>query len=316
MSSSKIDPSLHQAKKPEWIKVRLPSNPTFFSTKALISDLRLHTVCESAQCPNRWECWSQGTATFMIAGERCTRACGFCAVSTAKPLALDKEEPVRVAEAVRRMRLKHVVITAVARDDLADGGANHFAESIRAIREIDPEIVIEVLTPDFNGGEHALRLVLEAQPDIFNHNLETVERLTPVVRSRAKYRLSLQVLRQAKRLDPAAVTKSGIMLGLGETEAELFQAMDDLRESDVQVLTLGQYLRPTPNHLPVIEYIRPEAFELYKVIAEQKGFEYVASGPLVRSSYHAADYHPTVKRRERRRTPGSRENAGERRDRS
>jgi len=308
MSSSKIDPSLHQAKKPEWIKVRLPSNPTFFSTKALISDLRLHTVCESAQCPNRWECWSQGTATFMIAGERCTRACGFCAVSTAKPLALDKEEPVRVAEAVRRMRLKHVVITAVARDDLADGGANHFAESIRAIREIDPEIVIEVLTPDFNGGEHALRLVLEAQPDIFNHNLETVERLTPVVRSRAKYRLSLQVLRQAKRLDPAAVTKSGIMLGLGETEAELFQAMDDLRESDVQVLTLGQYLRPTPNHLPVIEYIRPEAFELYKVIAEQKGFEYVASGPLVRSSYHAADYHPT----RRSRTHGNAEIARER----
>jgi len=308
MSCSKIDPSLHQAKKPEWIKVRLPSNPTFFSTKALISDLRLHTVCESAQCPNRWECWSQGTATFMIAGERCTRACGFCAVSTAKPLALDKEEPVRVAEAVRRMRLKHVVITAVARDDLADGGANHFAESIRAIREIDPEIVIEVLTPDFNGGEHALRLVLEAQPDIFNHNLETVERLTPVVRSRAKYRLSLQVLRQAKRLDPAAVTKSGIMLGLGETEAELFQAMDDLRESDVQVLTLGQYLRPTPNHLPVIEYIRPEAFELYKVIAEQKGFEYVASGPLVRSSYHAADYHPT----RRSRTHGNAEIARER----
>lgn len=297
MSCSKIDPSLHQAKKPEWIKVRLPSNPTFFSTKALISDLRLHTVCESAQCPNRWECWSQGTATFMIAGERCTRACGFCAVTTAKPFALDVDEPARVAEAVRRMRLKHVVITAVARDDLADGGANHFAESIRAIREIDPEIVIEVLTPDFNGREHALRLVLEAQPDIFNHNLETVERLTPVVRSRAKYRLSLQVLRQAKKLDPGAVTKSGIMLGLGETEAELFQAMDDLRESDVQVLTLGQYLRPTPNHLPVIEYIRPEAFELYKMIAEQKGFEYVASGPLVRSSYHAADYHPTRRRR-------------------
>jgi lipoyl synthase len=296
MSCSKIDPSLHQAKKPEWIKVRLPSSPIFFSTKALISDLRLHTVCESAQCPNRWECWSQGTATFMIAGERCTRACGFCAVSTAKPFALDSDEPARVAEAIRRMKLKHVVITAVARDDLADGGANHFAETIRAIREIDPEIVIEVLTPDFNGKEYALGLVLEARPDIFNHNLETVERLTPVVRSRAKYRLSLEVLRQAKALDPGAVTKSGMMLGLGETETELFQAMDDLRESDVQVLTLGQYLRPTPNHLPVVEYIRPEAFEFYKEIAEQKGFEYVASGPLVRSSYHAADYHPTRRR--------------------
>ena len=231
MSCSKIDPSLHQLRKPEWIKVRLPSNPVFFSTKALISDLRLHTVCESAQCPNRWECWSQGTATFMIAGERCTRACGFCAVSTAKPFALDSDEPARVAEAIRRMKLKHVVITAVARDDLADGGAKHFSETIRAIREIDPEIVIEVLTPDFNGKEDCLRLVLEARPDIFNHNLETVERLTPVVRSRAKYRLSLNVLRRAKTLDPGAVTKSGIMLGLGETETELFQAMDDLRES-------------------------------------------------------------------------------------
>jgi lipoyl synthase len=298
MSCSKIDPSLHQAKKPEWIKVRLPSSPIFFSTKALISDLRLHTVCESAQCPNRWECWSQGTATFMIAGERCTRACGFCAVSTAKPFALEMDEPTRVAEAIRRMRLKHVVITAVARDDLADGGANHFAETIRAIREIDPEIVIEVLTPDFNGREYSLRLVLEARPDIFNHNLETVERLTPVVRSRAKYRRSLDVLRQAKQLDPGVVTKSGMMLGLGETKAELCQAMDDLREADVQVLTLGQYLRPTPHHLPVLEYIRPEVFELYKEIAEQKGFEYVASGPLVRSSYHAADYHPSRKRRE------------------
>jgi len=232
----------------------------------------------------------------MIAGERCTRACGFCAVSTAKPFVLDSDEPARVAEAVRRMKLKHVVITAVARDDLADGGANHFAETIRATRAVDPEIVIEVLTPDFNGKEHALRLVLEARPDIFNHNLETVERLTPVVRSRAKYRLSLDVLRRAKALDPGAVTKSGLMLGLGETETELFQAMDDLRKSDVQVLTLGQYLRPTPNHLPVVEYIRPEAFEFYKGIAEQKGFEYVASGPLVRSSYHAADYHPTRRR--------------------
>jgi len=232
----------------------------------------------------------------MIAGERCTRACGFCAVTTAKPLSLEGDEPLRVAEAIRRMKLKHVVITAVARDDLADGGANHFAETIRAIRNLDPEIVIEVLTPDFNGKESSLQLVLKAQPDIFNHNLETVERLTPAVRSRAKYRLSLEVLRRAKELDPGAVTKSGIMLGLGETEAELFQAMDDLREAHVQVLTLGQYLRPTPNHLPVVEYIRPELFELYKEVAEKKGFDYVASGPLVRSSYHAADYHPTRRR--------------------
>jgi lipoyl synthase len=296
MSRSKIDPALHQAKKPEWIKVRLPSNPVFFSTKALIADLKLHTVCESAQCPNRWECWSQGTATFMIAGERCTRACGFCAVTTAKPAALEADEPGRVAEAVRRLRLKHVVITAVARDDLSDGGAYHFAETIQAIRALDPSIVIEVLTPDFNGEQSSLSAVLIAQPDIFNHNLETVERLTPLVRSRARYRLSLDVLSRAKMLDPAVVTKSGIMLGLGETEIELFQAMDDLREAKVQVLTLGQYLRPTPGHLPVVEYIRPETFELYKRIAVSKGFEYVASGPLVRSSYHADDYHPARRR--------------------
>jgi lipoyl synthase len=296
MSCSKIDPSLHQAKKPEWIKVRLPSNPVFFSTKTLVSDLRLHTVCESAQCPNRWECWSQGTATFMIAGERCTRACGFCAVSTAKPFALEADEPARVAEAVRRLRLKHVVITAVARDDLADGGANHFAETIRAIRDLDPEIVIEVLTPDFHAQDSSLRMVLDAEPDIYNHNLETVKRLTPLVRSRAKYSVSLDLLRKAKEMDPHVVTKSGIMLGLGETETELFQAMDDLRAVGVQVLTLGQYLRPTPKHLPVVEYIKPEVFERYKEIAEQKGFEYVASGPLVRSSYHAADYHPVRRR--------------------
>jgi lipoic acid synthetase len=296
MSCSKIDPSLHQAQKPAWIKVRLPSNPVFFSTKALISDLRLHTVCESAQCPNRWECWSQGTATFMIAGERCTRACGFCAVSTAKPFALDVDEPDRVAEAIRRMKLKHVVITAVARDDLADGGAEHFARTVRAIHELNSEIVVEVLTPDFNGKETSLAVVLEAQPDIFNHNVETVERLTPFVRSRAKYHLSLEVLQRAKELDPAVVTKSGIMLGLGETESELFQTLDDLRAADVQILTLGQYLRPTPNHLPVLEYIRPETFEAYKGVAERKGFEYVASGPLVRSSYHAADYHPAHRR--------------------
>ena len=296
MSCSKIDPSLHQAKKPGWIKVRLPSNPVFFSTKALISDLRLHTVCESAQCPNRWECWSQGTATFMIAGERCTRACGFCAVSTAKPFALDVDEPDRVAEAVRRLKLKHVVVTAVARDDLPDGGANHFARTVRAIRALDSEIVVEVLTPDFNGRESSLAMVLEAKPDIFNHNVETVERLTPFVRSRAKYRLSLKVLGRAKELDPAVVTKSGVMVGLGETESELFRTLDDLRAANVQVLTLGQYLRPTPDHLPVLEYIRPETFEAYKEVAERKGFDYVASGPLVRSSYHAADYHPACRR--------------------
>ncbi len=298
MSCAKIDPALHQAHKPSWIKVRLPSNPVFFSTKALISDLRLHTVCESAQCPNRWECWSQGTATFMIAGDRCTRACGFCAVTTAKPFALEEDEPQRVAEAVMRMKLKHVVITAVARDDLKDGGANHFARVIAAIQKMDSSIIIEVLVPDFHADDSCIQTVLDAGPDIYNHNMETVERLTPVVRSRAKYRTSLQVLRRAKELSSRGrgiVTKSGIMLGLGETEPEIFQTMDDLREVGCQVLTMGQYLRPTPNHLPVVEFVTPQQFDLYGQIARKKGFEHVASGPLVRSSYHAADFHPVVR---------------------
>ena len=273
MASPKIDPALHQERKPDWIKVRLPSNPVFFSTKAMISDLRLHTVCESAQCPNRWECWSGGTATMMIAGDRCTRACGFCAVDTAKPFPLEHDEPERVAEAVRRMKLKHVVVTAVARDDIPDGGAEHFARTIQAIRDMDASIVIEILTPDFNGKED-----------------------TPMVRSRAKYRLSLDFLKRARHLAESRgqkmVTKSGLMLGLGERENELFQAMDDLREANVSVLTLGQYLRPSPQHLPVVEYITPETFDLYGEIARKKGFTHVASGPLVRSSYHASDFNP------------------------
>jgi lipoic acid synthetase len=228
----------------------------------------------------------------MIAGERCTRACGFCAVTTAKPFALEADEPQRVAEAVRRMKQKHVVVTAVARDDMKDGGAEHFAQTIEAIRGVDPELVIEVLTPDFRGREESLRLVAAANPHIFNHNLETVERLSPLVRSRAKYQLSLQVLRRMKAMAPQIVTKSGLMLGLGETESELFQAMDDLREHGVQNLTLGQYLRPSAQHLPVVEYIHPDQFKLYGEIARTKGFEHVASGPLVRSSYHAADFQP------------------------
>jgi lipoic acid synthetase len=295
MSCTKIDPALHQARKPDWIKVRLPNNPVFFSTKALISDLRLHTVCESAQCPNRWECWSSGTATFMIAGDRCTRACGFCAVTTAKPFALEADEPQRVAEAIKRMRLKHVVITAVARDDLKDGGAAHFAQTIEAARTALPELVIEVLTPDFHAKEDCLQIIAAARPHIFNHNLETVERLTPLVRSRAKYGVSLAVLQRMKQIAPKIVTKSGLMLGLGEQEAELFQAMDDLREAGVQVLTLGQYLRPSAQHLPVVEYVHPDTFKVYERVAYEKGFEFVASGPLVRSSYHAADYDPRAR---------------------
>jgi lipoic acid synthetase len=294
----KIDPNLHTDKKPDWIRVKLPRDPVFWSTKALISDLRLHTVCEEAQCPNRWECWSQGTATFMIAGDRCTRACGFCAVKTAKPFMLEADEPQRVAAAVKRMKLNHIVITAVARDDLKDGGANHFARTIEAVREVAPTITIEILVPDFNEKDDALMEVMKARPHIFNHNLETVERLTKLVRSRAMYHRSLHVLKRAKEmaaeLGGKVATKSGLMLGLGETEPELFQAMDDLLEHGVTVLTLGQYLRPSPQHLPVVSYVTPEMFENYKQIALQKGFRHVASAPLVRSSYHAADFKPEL----------------------
>jgi lipoic acid synthetase len=232
----------------------------------------------------------------MIAGDRCTRACGFCAVTTAKPFDLEKDEPQRVAEAVCRMKLKHVVITGVARDDLKDGGADHFARTITAIRRMDPSIIIEVLVPDFHAQDWCIQVVLDACPDIYNHNMETVERLTPLVRSRAKYRTSLRVLHRAKELGSGVVTKSGVMLGLGEKETELFQTMDDLREVGCEVLTMGQYLRPSAKHLPVVEYITPEQFSYYGDIARGKGFLYVASGPLVRSSYHAADFHPVVRR--------------------
>ncbi len=294
-TKQEFDPSLHREKKPSWIKVRLPSDPTFWSTKSLVTDLKLVTVCEEAQCPNRWECWSHGTATFMIAGEKCTRACGFCAVKTARPDPLEADEPKRVAEATRRMKLRHVVITAVARDDLRDGGAEHFQKTIRALRELNPETIIEVLVPDFNDRDWALALVMEARPHIFNHNLETVARLTPLVRSRAQYQRSLTVLQKAKAMVQGKVaTKSGLMLGLGERLDEVSQAMDDLLAHDVTVLTLGQYLRPSPKHLPVIEYIDPSVFEELKQLALAKGFRHVASGPLVRSSYHAANFRPEL----------------------
>jgi len=261
----------------------------------MITDLNLVTVCEEAQCPNRWECWGQGTATFMIAGEKCTRACGFCAVKTAKPDALEDDEPMRVAEATKRMDLNHVVITAVARDDLKDGGAEHFQRTIESVRAINPEMIIEVLVPDFNDRDWALQMVMDARPHIFNHNLETVRRLTPLVRSRAQYDRSLAVLKKASAMvDGKVSAKSGIMLGLGEREEEIFEAMDDLLAHDVTVLTLGQYLRPTPRHLPVVEYIKPETFDRYKEVALEKGFRHVASGPLVRSSYHAADFRPEL----------------------
>jgi lipoic acid synthetase len=276
---------------PEWLRLKLPVSDTFSRTRSLLDELKLHTVCESAKCPNHWECWSKGTATFMIAGDRCTRACHFCAVSTMKPLALEADEPARVAEATRRMKLKHVVITAVARDDLKDGGAEHFRQTIEKVRELNPGIVIEVLVPDFLDNDNAIENVLSANPHIYNHNLETVRRLTPSVRHRATYDRSLSVLKKvkAKRCDQI-YTKSGIMLGLGETEDELLQALRDLREANCDILTLGQYLQPTLKHLPVVEFVPPEKFAEYKVRAEEMGFVHVASGPMVRSSYHADEF--------------------------
>jgi len=276
---------------PEWLRITLPTSDTFSRTRSLLDELKLHTVCESAKCPNHWECWSKGTATFMIAGDRCTRACGFCAVATAKPLALEADEPARVAEATYRMKLRHVVITAVARDDLKDGGAEHFAQTIHKVRELNPGIVIEVLVPDFLDNDASIETVLAADPHIYNHNLETVRRLTPDVRHRATYDRSLSVLRKVKEKRGNTIhTKSGIMLGLGETPEELLQAMRDLRDARCDILTLGQYLQPTLRHLPVKEFVTPEKFAEYKTIAEEMGFAHVASGPMVRSSYHAHEF--------------------------
>ena len=280
---------------PTWLRLQLPANSAYEQTRHLLTDLRLHTVCESARCPNHWECWSKNTATFMLAGDRCTRNCHFCAVTTAKPLPLEADEPARVAEGTRRLGLKHVVLTAVARDDLADGGAEHFRQTIEAVRAASPGIVIETLVPDFNDDDAAIDTVLSAQPDIFNHNLETVRRLTPSVRSRAAYDRSLSVLGKAKARGRGSLyTKSGLMLGLGEMESELLIAMQDLRGAGCDILTLGQYLQPTLKHLPVAAFIPPAQFDEYGQQARQMGFVHVASGPMVRSSYHAADFSPSA----------------------
>lgn len=277
---------------PEWLRIKLPTSNTFSHTRSLLDELKLHTVCESAKCPNHWECWSKGTATFMIAGDRCTRACGFCAVSTAKPFPLEADEPLRVAEATRRMRLKHVVITAVARDDIADGGAEHFRLTIEAVRQLNPKTVIEVLVPDFQDDDASLEKVLAANPEVFNHNLETVRRLTPSVRHRATYDRSLSVLKKVKDKRGKSIhTKSGMMLGLGETENEVVVAMEDLRAAGCDILTLGQYLQPTIKHLPVVEFVAPEQFDALARVARSMGFVHVASGPMVRSSYHADEFN-------------------------
>jgi lipoic acid synthetase len=288
-------PTQSRPRLPEWLRFPLPANHGFGQTRALLEELKLHTVCQSAKCPNHWECWSKNTAAFMIAGDHCTRACAFCAVSAARPLPLDTGEPERVAEAARRLELKHVVITAVARDDLPDGGAGHFRQTVEKIRALNPRTVIEVLVPDFLDKDASIQSVLAARPDIYNHNLETVRRLTPAVRHRATYDRSLSVLGKVKAWGKdAIITKSGLMLGLGETEEELFTALADLRRAGCDMLTLGQYLQPTLRHFPVAAYISPAKFAQYKTVAEQLGFRHVASAPMVRSSYHADEFAPPM----------------------
>ena len=292
MMSTTDTPPKPRPRLPEWLRFPLPTNSGFGQTRALLEELQLHTVCQSAKCPNHWECWSRSTATFMIAGDHCTRACGFCAVQTAKPLPLETDEPDRVAEATRRMRLQHVVVTAVARDDLPDGGADHFRQTVEKIRRLNPGTVIEVLVPDFLDNDTSLDAVLSARPDIYNHNLETVRRLTPRVRHRATYDRSLSVLGKVKaRGGDSIFTKSGLMLGLGEAEAEVCAALADLRRAGCQILTLGQYLQPTLRHLPVVEFVSPARFAAYKTLAGRLGFIHVASGPMVRSSYHADEFN-------------------------
>lgn len=279
------------ARKPDWIRVKAPNHPVYHETRALMRSNKLVTVCEEAACPNIGECWSQRHATMMIMGEICTRACAFCNVTTGLPHALDEDEPTRVAEAVARLGLRHVVITSVDRDDLEDGGAHHFARVIHAIRAAAPETTIEILTPDFLRKKNALEVIVEARPDVFNHNLETVPRLYPTIRPGARYYQSLRLLDRVKQLDASIFSKSGLMLGLGEEKMELAQVMDDLRVADVDFITMGQYLQPTVKHAPVARFVTPAEFEDYGTMARVKGFLQVSSSPLTRSSYHAdADF--------------------------
>lgn len=272
-------------RKPEWLKTKLGDNEQFANTRRVIEGHHLHTICTSGKCPNQAECWSRGTATFMVLGEICTRSCGFCNTLTGKPKPTDPDEPRRVAESVKLMALKHVVLTSVDRDDLPDLGAAHWVQVITVLREMNPTTTIEVLIPDFQGRPALIQQIIDVKPEIVSHNLETVRRLTPEVRSAAKYDTSLKVLKQLS--DAGVRAKSGIMLGLGETEEELLEAMDDLRTNGCSILTLGQYMQPSRKHLPVQAYIHPDDFKRYKEIGLQKGFAFVESGPLVRSSYHA-----------------------------
>jgi lipoic acid synthetase len=272
-------------KKPKWLRVKLPTGENYKKVRSLVDEHKLHTICESGSCPNMGECWGEGTATFMILGNICTRSCGFCAVQTGKPLEADPFEPGRVAHSVKTMGVKHAVITSVDRDDLKDGGSEIWAQTVRAVRTQSPETTMETLIPDFMGKWENLQVIIDVAPEIVSHNLETVRRLTKQVRIQAKYDRSLEVLFRLKK--GGMRTKSGVMLGLGESHEEVLETMEDLRSVQVDILTLGQYLQPTPKHLPVVEFITPERFEEYREIGLKMGFKYVESGPLVRSSYHA-----------------------------
>lgn len=272
-------------KKPEWLKIRLRGNEHFAETKRIVESHCLHTICTSGKCPNMGECWSRGTATFMIAGEICTRSCRFCNTLTGKPLPLDPREPGRVAESVRLMQLKHAVVTSVDRDDLPDLGAGHWAATIREIKAVNPGTSLEVLIPDFQGRLDLVDLVIDAHPEIISHNMETVRRISPTVRSAAKYETSLAVLRHIA--ERGVTVKTGIMVGLGETEEEVWELMDDVLNQGVRILTIGQYLQPSRKNIPVSEYIHPDQFAAYREKALEKGFRHVESAPLVRSSYHA-----------------------------
>lgn len=272
-------------RKPEWLKIKLGSDVTYDETRAVLQKHCLHTICTSGRCPNQGECWSRGTATFMIGGAVCTRACKFCNTETGRPLPLDPAEPRHVAESVRALGLKHAVVTSVDRDDLPDKGSTHWVETIRQIRELCPSVTIEVLIPDFDGQAELIAPILQERPEVVAHNMETVRRLTPIVRSRATYDCSLSVLAQIAEMGVPA--KTGLMLGLGETQEEILETMDDLRRVECSILTLGQYLQPTRRHYPVQEYVHPDRFAELREIALDKGFRHVESGPLVRSSYHA-----------------------------
>lgn len=286
-------------RKPEWIRVKAPTSPEYNDTRKLMRNLNLTTVCEEAACPNIGECWKQRHATFMILGATCTRACAFCNVATGIPDKLDQFEPARVAIAVQKLGLKHVVITSVDRDDLNDGGAEQFVKVIGEIRRLSPGTTIEILTPDFKDKDGAIESVAKAKPDVFNHNLETVPRLYPTIRPGARYFTSLELLSRVKKIDPTIFTKSGLMVGLGESKIEIMQVMDDLRAADVDFLTIGQYLQPTPKHAAVDRFVHPDEFKTYEQLARGKGFLMVSASPLTRSSYHAdADFEKLRQARE------------------